>query len=111
MSLWADYIRECGILEIIEDEYGWVTFHAEPAGFVFINDMYVAPEKRRTGHARKLLEQVFAWGKERGCTYCMATIHTSSKSVTAAVAGAIACGFHIAPSNDKDLILIGRLLD
>lgn len=111
MSMWVDYIRECGILEIIEEDYGWVTFHGEPAGFVFINDMYVVPEKRDSGYGKKLLERVFAWALERGYTWVTTTVHTSNKNATVAVAAALACGFYITPSGNKDLILLGRMIE
>lgn len=110
MSLWSDYIRECGLLEIIEDDHGWITFHIEPGGCLFINDMYVKPEKRREGHGSHLLEKACVWGRERGCTYASATIHTSSKTVTETLKGVLAYGFHIAPSGHKDLILIGKAI-
>lgn len=109
-SLWSAYIKECGLLEIIETEYGWITFHMEAGGCLWINDMYVIPEKRKNGHGRDLLEQAFVWGRERGAHYCSMTIHLASKSATAALAGALACGFSVASAGDKNLILIGRLI-
>lgn len=110
MSLWSQYIKECALLEIIENEFSWATFHIEPNDCLWINDMYVAPEKRRSGEAKKLLDQIFAWGRDRDCMYCYATIHTSSKSATEAIAAAIALGFRIVPSSNKDLILIGAVI-
>lgn len=110
MSLWSDYIRECGLLEIIEDETGWITFHIEPVGCLFINDIYVTPEERRKGYGSHLLEQAIRWGRERGCTYVSATLHTSSKAVTQTLKGVLAYGFHVAPSGHKDLILIGKAI-
>ena len=110
MSLWSDYIKECGLLEIIEDETGWITFHIEPGGCLFINDMYVAPEERRKGRGSHLLDQACAWGRERSCIYVSATLHTSSKAITETLKGALACGFYVAPSGNKDLILVGKAL-
>lgn len=107
MSLWSDYIKECGLLEIIEEPWGFVQFHFALPQCIFINDMYIRPEERKTGKGRELLHRVYARGRERGCTFCATSLNTASKSATDALAAALASGFYITPSGKEDIIALG----
>ena len=97
MSLWADYVNECGILEIIEHPWGFITFHLDVSTnppFLGINDMYVAPEFRKEGLGTQLLAEAIAWGRGFGCDRVRALLHKNSAGFPVAEAGAIRHNFH-----------------
>jgi len=93
MSMWADYIREMGLLEIIEEEYGWVTFHIQEPSSVVINDLYVRPANRRSGKGTLLLQQVEDFALKFGCTTILVGIHRESATKSGTYAAALVSGF------------------
>lgn len=109
MSLWSSYLNECGLIEIIEEDHGFIMFYAE-GECLFINDMYVIPEKRQSGYGTSLVERAIAWGRDQGCTYVTTTIHSRSKCASEALKGALAIGFRVATSPRPELIMLVRLL-
>jgi GNAT superfamily N-acetyltransferase len=54
----------CAIVSILE-HYRRYVFGTENA---YVNAVYVKPEYRRRGIARRLMELAVAWARERGCT-------------------------------------------
>lgn len=54
----------CAIVSILE-HYRRYVFGTENA---YVNAVYVKPAYRRRGIARRLMQQVVAWARERGCT-------------------------------------------
>jgi len=78
MSLWADYINECEILNIIEHDWGFITFHLMAPNILFINDCYVAPKSRRKGLGIFLFKEASEYGLKYGCEWLKMTIHKHS---------------------------------
>lgn len=95
MSLWAGYLKECGLLEIIEEPWGFIMFHIEGGEVLFINDLYISPEARLKGNALSLFERACAWGRERGCTRVTTTVHTGSRVATESLKAILTVGFQI----------------
>jgi len=109
VSLWADYVKECAILQIIEEDWGFITFHTEPNGILWINDMYVAPEQRGVGKGYSLLRRVEDWGRSQGLTQLGTSVHVQSSQAKKTLTLAFNKGFELV-SADKNLIILGKNL-
>lgn len=104
MSLWKDYVDECGILEIIEEPWGFATFHLQE-GAVHINDMYVSPPVRKSGGARQLLGQVEDFGRDHGCTEVRAFVHKHSEVFEGSLKASLAVGFTVRDENETYILI------
>lgn len=93
MSMWADYVREMGLLEIIEEEYGWVTFHIQEPSSVVINDLYIRPADRRSGKGTLLLQKIENFALKFGCPTILAAIHRESATKSGTYVAALVSGF------------------
>lgn len=94
MSMWADYINECGILNILEQDFGWVTYHLD-APDIIINDCYVRPEFRRAGRARWLVDYVERVGRQYDCSRILCGVHKESLAAEGTEAALLRAGFRL----------------
>lgn len=77
-SLYAQYILEREGKEIIEDNEGFVTFiECEDRPGIYIADVYVVPEERKTGKAHSYFDQVEEIAKERGKTFLRTSVESA----------------------------------
>ena len=108
MSLWADYLTECGILELIEEPWGFVTF--EIAGDdLWIGDLYVTPAERLYGRGEDLLARATAAGKERGCLFLCSAVNIKHKDVEGVLSAHFGQGFRV-HSAEGEFIFMKRIL-
>jgi len=108
MSLWADYINECGILHIIEKDYGFITYHLDSPKVV-INDCYIAPEFRKNRKASALVDEVCAFGREYGCEYISCLVHKESLCADDTIVGLQRYGF-VMQKEDESYKIFNKLL-
>lgn len=89
MSLYGQYVQERSGYHIIEtaDAFATYSFHN---GFVVIRDLYVCPEKRRSGIAAALAKRIITEALDRDCHTAWATADpqamgfpTSAKAIKA----------------------------
>lgn len=109
MSLWSEYLRECGLLEIIEYEWGFITFHVEHPDILFINDCYVRMPERKSGKASSLVKEASEWGERRGCKSVLTTVHTGSLNATGALHVILKCGFKVRSSDHRVVVFSKEL--
>lgn len=109
MSLWSDYIKECALLEIIEEPWGFITFHKEADGCLWINDMYIIPSERRIGRGTSLIERAMEWGRNNDCQHVSTTVHTASECAQGVIEAAFREGFYLHSANNN-LILFVKLI-
>jgi GNAT superfamily N-acetyltransferase len=64
-------------------------YHAEP-GTAWVYAMWVAPDARRAGVGRVLLDAAVAWARDRGCTALVLSVTETNDGARAFYA---ACGF------------------
>jgi GNAT superfamily N-acetyltransferase len=75
MSLYAEYLQERTGDEILELASGFATYRFINNGTsVYIIDIYVEPEHRKTGLASALADQICRWAKDRGCSELLGTV-------------------------------------
>jgi GNAT superfamily N-acetyltransferase len=65
MSLYADYIKERLDKNIVETDDGFATFLYLDQ-HVYIEDIYVVPEKRQAGVAKFLADKVLQQARQKG---------------------------------------------
>lgn len=100
MSLWAEYVKERGGKEIMEDEQYFIAYHFQ-GDTVFIDDLHVAQEFRKQGVGRRACNIVAALAEAQGCKYMACTVFTKALNATESMAAAVAYGFRIVGSDDR----------
>lgn len=77
MSLFTDYKKERENKEAIEVDGGFCTYIIN-GELVYIEDIFVAKDKRRSGLAFLMADQVVTLAKEHGCKRLLGTIDPST---------------------------------
>ena len=90
--MYADYIRERSNDIIIEDETGFIQFRFLNEKQVFIVELYVLPEFRRSGLGSKLADRVVAFAKIQGCVELLAAVWVESKNSKISILSCIGYG-------------------
>lgn len=85
MSLYAEYIKEREGRECIELASGFAAYCFLPDKTCLIADMYVRPDKRRTGYGRELVQMVMDKAREAGSTRLMVAVDPSLSMSEASV--------------------------
>lgn len=110
MSHYADYIRERTNDFILETPEGFATYRFMNEKSVYIIDIYVIPELRKSKIASKLADQIGIIAKERGCTEMFGSVVPSAKGSDSSIRVLQAYGMRVYnASNDfivfkKDII-------
>ena len=104
MSLWSDYVRECGILQIVEEPWGFITFHVEQ-DCLWINDVFVEQTSRKSGRARALLDAAIDYGQLHGCTHVKTSVFAKSRVAGISLAAGLAAGFQLHGAQLNSIIL------
>lgn len=88
-SLYGKYVEEREGQEIVESEYGFITYtiFALPAGgcYLFVHDIYVDKNNRFTGEAKRLVDRVLEIANDSECEFVVATIDPKTKTATEAM--------------------------
>ena len=74
MSLYADYIKERENKSIVESEKGFATYKIFDNGECYLQDLYVAPEFRKTGIATEMADEVVKIAKDKGCSILLGSV-------------------------------------
>jgi len=72
-SLYAQYISERASKHIIENEFGFLVYSIE-GQVLYIEDVYVKPEQRRTHLAKQMAEQAIEHAKQMGCKKLLGSV-------------------------------------
>lgn len=104
MSLWADYLHECGIMQIIEEPWGFLTFEVRGEE-LWAGDGYVIPSERGSGKIDELLSRAIAAGKEQGCLFFCSQVSIASEQADLALVSHIQKGFSIYEANTEFIYL------
>ena len=104
MSLWAEYIKENRNDEIIETDSGFVTYRYLGNNQVYIIDIYIKADFRKTNMASYLADQVVAYAKERGCTELLGTVTPSANNSTDSLKVLIGYGMSLKSASDNLIV-------
>ena len=78
MSLWSEYKKEISAVQFLEYEHGFISYSISN-DYVYIEDIFVIPEKRRSNLAKEMADFVVQIGKSKGCTKLFGSIETKIK--------------------------------
>jgi GNAT superfamily N-acetyltransferase len=110
MSLYSEYIHERGDAKIIELPQGFATYNLLTESQVWLMDVYVKPDFRRTHIASELANMVAAEGRKAGCKEMIATIVPSLNGSTISVKTVIGYGFKLKLSKENLVIFSKELV-
>lgn len=109
MSLFSEYLTERTNTQIIETPQGFCTYKFMDDNTVYLEDLYVKPEFRRSHVASQLADQVCEIGKTKGCTHLIGSVVPSAKNSTASMKILLAYGMELERSMN-DFIVFKRKL-
>jgi GNAT superfamily N-acetyltransferase len=76
-SLYAQYVKEREGLDLLEKEEAFLTYTINAdQGYIFIQDLYVIPEKRRSQVASQLADEVVSIAVQQGCSILYGQVDT-----------------------------------
>lgn len=93
-SLYAKYIKEREQLEIVENEFGFATYKIFGEE-VYIQDIYVVPEMRKTGMAKTIADQICFYAKEKGAKKVFGSVDPNANGATESIKILIAYGMTV----------------
>ncbi len=109
MSNFADYIKERQGKKIVEDENGFATYYfAMPD--CYIEDIYVVPEKRKSGVASKYADEITKIAIEKNCLNLIGSVKPSANGSTGSLKVLLAYGFKL-HSATEDFIWFKKSLE
>jgi len=108
MSMFADYFKEQGQLDTIENENGFVVYQIFKDEF-FIKEYYIIPEKRM-GNAHVLFfEEIHRLALEAKCSYVSCSVDTTIKDPETPLIFNLKNGFKIHSLSGTKIILTRSL--
>lgn len=109
MSFYADYLRERTSDEIIETEDGFATYRFIEAGTVYIIDIYIKPESRKTRAASNIADTIVEAAKLRGCNKLIGSVAPSTKGSTTSLKVLLGYGMSL-ESSGNDFIIFQKAI-
>ena len=106
MSLYAEYLREKTSDQIIESDKGFITYRfyydqKDNCEAVYIIDLYVRPEFRKSHVASDAADIVVRIAKKRGCKKLLGSVVPSNKDCTSSVKVLLAYGMSIESATEN----------
>lgn len=104
-SLWARYIMERDNKNMLEEEYGFATYYFIDE-IVYLEDIYVTPEMRKTYVASQLADKVADKAREAGCKRMLGSVKMIDKSRDRNIKVLMNYGMKLDSSNEHMLYFI-----
>jgi hypothetical protein len=107
VSLYADYLLERTFDHIVETDKGFATYRFLNESQVYIVDLFVLPQYRKTYVASDMADIIVEIAKQKGCTELIGTVVPSTKGSNTSLQTLLAYGMTL-KSADKDLIIFKK---
>lgn len=104
MSLYSAYIRERTNKDIIEIPEGFVVYEFINNTTVYIEEIFVLPEHRRSDIARDLANQVLGIAKEKGYSKVLGSVDTRARNAEDSIKVLLAYGMTLDSANQNLII-------
>lgn len=105
MSMYAKYIKEKTTDNILETDKGFATYrYLDNNKTVYIIDIYVLPDFRKTNVASTIADDIVKEAKVLGCTNLLGSVVPSNKSSTASLRVLLAYGMTLESSTNDFII-------
>jgi len=108
-SNYAQYIRERENKRIVEDEFGFATY-LYVGEHCYIEDIYVRPEVRATGHASRYARQIESIALAAGYKKLLGSVCPSAKGSDTSLKVLQAYGFKLL-SSEKNMIYLEKFIE
>lgn len=108
MSLYAQYVFEREGLTVISTGDAFLSYKFREKE-CFLQDIFVAKEKRMTSIGRQMLQQLFDIAIANGSNVVTANIYTKDPNANDTLKAALACGFKIISSGNNVLLIAKEL--
>lgn len=102
MKMYAAYLKERQNVDLVEVEHGFATYSLEE-NYIYLQDLYVVPEKRKEGIGVELMNIVAQIGKEAGKDRMLGSVSPSTKFSTTMTQIMFGLNFKIL-SSSQDII-------
>ena len=96
-----DFFKDMGS-EVFENETGWANYIISGKE-CYIENIYTAPEYRKTGRASEIADKITAIAKERGCTTLLGSTNTTKPSVERSIQVILSYGFKYLRSDEVSI--------
>jgi predicted GNAT family acetyltransferase len=103
MTLYGQYISEREDKHIVESSRGFLTY-SFTNNAVYIQDLYVKPEFRKTGEAAKMADKVARLAIDKGYIKMIGSVVPSTKGSTSSMKVLLAYGFELDSSADNFIV-------
>lgn len=106
MSLYADFLKETNVKQIIESEFGFMTYYINGKE-CYIADCYVVPDKRRSRLCWEMADMVTAIAKSKGCDLLTGSVVPQAVGSTNSLKMLLSYGMSLIKS-DATVIYMGK---
>lgn len=106
MSLFADYKKEREGKHVLENEKMFIVYSLHPQGqYLYIEDIYVAPEHRHQGLAREMGAYIEKLSKANKCKKIVISIVPNTEGATYNLSRSLMYGFRLRSSHENIIFL------
>lgn len=109
-SLYAEYINERGDAKIIELSQGFATYNILNQDQIYLMDVYIKPDYRRTHIASELANMVAVEGRKAGCKEMITTIIPTLNGSTISVKTVIGYGFKLKSAKENLIVFYKEII-
>jgi len=103
-DMYAKYLQDGEGAEVCTFEHGFIILKTMQ-NLLYIETIYVAPEMRKTGYGRKMLEEIEQRAISEQRTGVLGSCSPNREGSTISLKAMLACGFNL-HSCDKDIIYL-----
>lgn len=110
LSLYAQYVKERTGRGILECEHGFATFEYVGKDTVYIVDIYIVPEKRKSHLAKELADTICQEAVKQGKKYLLGSVDTTAKGAETSIKVLLAYGMRLHSQKEPMLYFIKTLV-
>ncbi len=109
VSMFGDFKKELEGISEIESEFGFATYKITGEE-IYIEDIYIKPEYRKSKHASDLADAVSEIGTRNGCKRLWGSVCPSKNNSTISLKALLGYGFSLRSSKDNFILLVKELI-
>lgn len=102
--MWANYLKEKTEDLIRETDQGFATYKYIDEKTVYIMDLYVHPDFRKSNVASSMADSIIGEAKSKGCTKLLGSVVPSNKNSTDSLKVLLAYGMRLKSSSNDFIV-------
>jgi GNAT superfamily N-acetyltransferase len=106
MSIYAAYLKEREDAEVLETPRGFVVYRITPSDNVYVKDIYVLPDYRKTGEASRLANRVADLAREQSCCRMFGSVDPTAHGADVSMRALL--GYGMRPAFVRDGLVFFR---